>query len=144
MIRFLLGVAGTIGTIVLCCAMENFPAYYLLVLTPSLIVLCVPIFATWAAYPLGAWGLAWKDALGQRGPGRNSIRSAEIWDFQEKASYASAIVGFIVGLIFVLRNLTEPEKLGAHVAVCLVSLIYGALLGLFYRILRARCLVRGD
>jgi flagellar motor component MotA len=138
MMRFLFGSLGALCVILLCILMEGSNPLSFLMLTPGLIALFVPAFAVFAAYPLREWGEAWKDSLGREGPGRSSERSREIWDFEEKASYASGVIALLVGLIIILSNLTEPSRLGPAVAVSVTGPLYATILGLLCRILRAR------
>jgi flagellar motor component MotA len=138
MIRFLIGTLGALGVLALCIIIEGSNPLAFLMLTPGLIVLLVPAFAVFAAYPLREWGEAWKDALGSDGPGRNSARSREIWDFEEKATYASGVIALLAGLVIILSSLTDPTRLGPAVAVSVTGPLYATLLGLLCRILRAR------
>ena len=45
--------------------------------------------------------------------------------FMETARYRRAIIGAVMGLIHVMGNLNEPEKIGAGVATAFVATIYG-------------------
>lgn len=44
----------------------------------------------------------------------------------------SALVGVLVGIIAILRDVSDLHKVGQNVAVCLISALYGALILLFF------------
>ena len=52
----------------------------------------------------------------------------KILEFMGAASPAFGMIGTLIGLIQMLRNLTSPESLGAGMAVALITTFYGALL----------------
>jgi flagellar motor component MotA len=137
MIRFVLGTLASVGVIVFAILVEGGNLATYLILTPGFIALFLPFFASLAVWPLREWLGAWKDAFAA-GESESAARSSSIWEFNEKASYASGIVGFIVGLIFILSSLGDLSRLGPAAAVSLTCPLYSVLLGLVCRILRAR------
>lgn len=52
-------------------------------------------------------------------------QSARVWEAAAGYSPTIGIIGAIVGLMHVMQNLTEPDKLGAGIAVAFVATIYG-------------------
>ncbi len=66
--------------------------------------------------------------------------SLEIWRFSEFACYLSGLVGFLLGLVLILGNLTGAfaEQLGHSLGAGLIAPMYGLLFGFVCRIMRAR------
>jgi chemotaxis protein MotA len=62
--------------------------------------------------------------------------AARIWESAAGYSPTIGILGAVLGLIHVMENLTDPNKLGAGIAVAFVSTVYGVGLAnlLFYPI----------
>jgi chemotaxis protein MotA len=52
----------------------------------------------------------------------------KILDFMGSAAPAFGMIGTLIGLIQMLRNLSSPDDLGAGMAVALITTFYGALL----------------
>ncbi len=141
MVRFIFGLLASIATILVSILLErgNLGAFF--VPNSATIAVLVPFFAVLAVYPLREWGAAWKDALGRGAPSA-APRSADIWEFQEKACYASGFIGFIVGLVLVFSQLNELSGVGRGLAAGLSCPMYAVLLGLVCRILKARVMRR--
>jgi flagellar motor component MotA len=139
MIRFLLGTIAAIGGVALAIVIEggNLLSYF--AITAFSIALLVPFFAVLAVWSLKEWGQAWRDAMAPAKAAKETrVTSAAIWAFSEKASYAAGIVGFIAGLILVLSQLRDISTIGPSLAIGLTCPMYTILLGLIYRILKAR------
>ena len=52
-------------------------------------------------------------------------QSARVWESAAGYSPTIGIIGAVIGLVQVMQNLGEPEKLGAGIAVAFISTIYG-------------------
>ena len=52
--------------------------------------------------------------------------------------YLSSVVGFILGLVLILSNLSDISTIGRPLAVGLMTPVYAILFGVVARILRAR------
>lgn len=137
MIRFIIGTLAAVGVVVFAIAIEGGPLLAYLGMTPILIAAALPLFAVLAAWRWKEWMAAWKDAFGPMGS-PSAARSSAIWDFQEKASYAAGVIGFLAGLILLLSQLRDPSTMGRSLAVCLTCPLYAVLFGLACRILKAR------
>ncbi|TFW25046.1 flagellar motor protein [Duganella callida] len=60
-------------------------------------------------------------------------QAVRIWESAAGYSPTIGILGAVIGLIHVMENLTDPNKLGAGIAVAFVSTIYGVgLANLFF------------
>jgi flagellar motor component MotA len=138
MLRFILGTLASIGVVALVITVEGGSVLSYLILSALAIALLVPFFAILAVWPFREWATAWKDALSSKGPRANAAKSVAIWDFAEKASWASGIIGFICGLVMILSQLRTPSALGPSVAASLTCPLYAVISGLVCRILRAR------
>jgi chemotaxis protein MotA len=55
-------------------------------------------------------------------------QSAKIWDAAGGYAPTIGILGAVLGLIHVMENLADPEKLGSGIAVAFVATIYGVAL----------------
>lgn len=53
------------------------------------------------------------------------MHSAKVWEGMGGYAPTIGIIGAVMGLIHVMGNLSEPEKLGAGIAVAFVATIYG-------------------
>ncbi len=101
----------------------------------------VPFFAVLAVWGFPQIGRAWKDAFAPPADPDSSARSVRIWEFTEKACYATGVLGFLLGMVIVFGHLEElMPTIGAPLAVGLLGPIYGLFFGLFSRIMRARVL----
>lgn len=141
MIRFIIGTLASLGVLVGAIVLENGNLLAYLVPSALGIALLMPFFGVLAVWSLADWIQAWRDALGRgkaQGGDKGIRKSAAIWAFSEKASYAAGVVGFITGLIIMLSNLSTPATMGPSVAAGLTCPLYAVLEGLVCRILRAR------
>ena len=141
MIRFIFGTLASLAVLVGAIVLEGGNILAYLVVSALGIALLMPFFGVLAVWSLADWLKAWRDALGKgrpQGGDKGARKSAAIWEFSERVSYAAGFVGFITGLILMLSNLSTPETLGPSVAAGLTCPLYAVLEGLVCRILRAR------
>jgi hypothetical protein len=146
--RFIVGTLALFGTLLLAYFMEGGKPIDLLLPSPLIIVVCVPICAVLAVWSLKDWGRAWKEAFASgaaagddRGESSAAVSSARLWDFYEKASYIAGIVGFILGLTIIFRELgknPDESRVYAGFAVNCVAPILAIFLAMVARILKAR------
>jgi hypothetical protein len=143
--RFIISTLVLIGTLLLAYFMEGGNPLDLILPSPLIIVVCMPICAVLAVWGFKDWGRAWKDAFIAGcvdGATSTAASSAKLWDFYEKACYIAGIVGFILGLTIIGRNsyqMADPmTKLGPYFAVDCVTPIIAILFAMVARILRAR------
>jgi flagellar motor component MotA len=107
--------------------------------TALFIDVLVPAFAMLAVWRLSEVGHAFRDAFSRKSDAASRARSARIWDFTEKICYATGVLAFLVGGILVLAHLyADVAALGRAFGVALLAPIYGILLAIVCRILRAR------
>jgi Flagellar motor component len=141
--RFIIGTLALFATLLLAYFMEGGNPIDLFLPSPLIIVVCVPFFAALAVWSFKDWGRAWKDAFNigseSSAPTSAAVSSARLWDFYEKACYISGIVGFILGLTIIGKNVdADLAKLGPYVAVDCASPILAIFLAMVARILKAR------
>jgi chemotaxis protein MotA len=55
-------------------------------------------------------------------------RGKKILEFMGAAAPAFGMIGTLIGLVQMLRNLTSPDQIGAGMAVALITTFYGAIL----------------
>lgn len=137
MIRFVSWTLAILAILVFCILLEGGSIGAYLMLTPGIISFLMPLFAALAVWPAREWGQAWKDAF-DKGDSPTAARSSAIWEFEEKASYATGIIAFIAGIIILLTHLSSPAQLGRALAAGLNGPLYALLIALACRILRAR------
>jgi hypothetical protein len=141
--RFIIGTLALFGTLLLAYYMEGGKPIDLILPSPLIIVVCVPICAVLAVWSLKDWGRAWKEAFAS-GAAAGEARgdsSAKLWDFYEKASYIAGIVGFILGLTIIFRELDknpDASRVYAGFAVNCITPILAIFLAMVARILKAR------
>ncbi|MCF6281611.1 MAG: flagellar motor protein [Candidatus Polarisedimenticolaceae bacterium] len=64
---------------------------------------------------------------------KHDLQAARVFEAMGGYSPTIGIIGAVMGLIHVMQNLAEPEKLGAGIATAFVATIYGiALANLFF------------
>jgi hypothetical protein len=141
--RFILGTLALLVTLLFAFYMEGGNPLDLLLPSPLIIVVCVPIFSVLAVWSLKDWGKAWKDAFAKKGapnaPASTAVSSAKLWDFYEKACYIAGIVGFILGLNIIFQNKGGLDGEVLHpLAVDCVAPILAIFLAMVARILKAR------
>ena len=143
MLRFVLSTLALIGTALFLFILEGGRPGSLVMFSSLMISILIPAFAVLAVWSLREWGRAWKDAFaapggrgGKAGPDRAD--SIALWAFYEKASYAAAVMGPILGGIIMLSSLSTVDRLGPALAAGLTTPLYSILLGMMARILRAR------
>jgi len=104
-----------------------------------MVELLVPLFAMLAVWRLAEIGRAFADAFSKKPDSASRARSARIWDFTEKICYTAGVIGLILGFVLVLgRIASDVSALGRALAICFLAPLYGVLLGIVCRILRAR------
>ena len=108
-------------------------------LSGLVIELLVPFFAMLAVWQLAEIGNAFGDAFSKKARAKSRETSVRIWEFTEKVCYVTGIVAFILGGVLVLSRIAGSlEQLGRALAVSLLAPLYGVLLGIFCRIMKAR------
>ncbi len=108
-------------------------------ITPLALGLLLPAFSMLAVWRLSEVGHAFRDAFSRKSDAASRARSARIWDFTEKVCYATGVLAFLLGAILVLAHLyADVSSMGRALGVGLLSPIYGILLGIVCRILKAR------
>lgn len=141
MIRFIVGIALTLGLLLGTLLLEGGNGWSLLGLSAFLMVWFVPFFASSAVWGYRAWGQAWGAAFG-RVEAPAAQRSIQLWRFNEFVFYLAGFLGFCMGMILILGSLAEPSAFtrGWHysVAAALVAPLYGFFFGYMAKILRAR------
>jgi flagellar motor component MotA len=126
--------------VIVVILMEGGNPIALLNVSAFVLVTALPLLAG-----LAVWG--WKAlSAGFSAPFRRSARiknASGIWAFLEKMCYLSGLLGFVLGIVYVLSvlrgsELAFIENLGKGIAVCLVTVFYGLFLGMLCRIMKAR------
>jgi hypothetical protein len=136
--RFILSTLVLFGTLIFAFVIEGGRLFDLILPSPLIIVVGVSIFAVLAVWSLGDWGRAWKDAFAREAGSPSAATSIALWDFYEKACYAAAVVGFLLGINIIGSNSGTLDKLGASISVNCIAPILAVLFALVSRILRAR------
>ncbi len=60
-------------------------------------------------------------------PGRDVEISLRLAKHGYRLCWAAGVLGVLVGVIVMLANLGDPAQIGGGLALCLISLLYGAL-----------------
>ncbi len=110
--------------------------------TTFAIALLVPFFSAFAVWGFRDIGRAFRNALGN-GPAAGPLEtSIQVWDFFEKTIYAAGALGLVAGMVLILSSRPELpgdlSTIGRPLAFGLLSLVYGFVLGIVARVLRAR------
>ena len=138
MIRFVMGLALALATLVGAYVLEGGWIFPLLALTPFLITFFVPLFAVLAVWSFREWMQAWGHSFRQTSAQGTDV-SVEIWKFSEVASYLADLLSLLTGGILILGSFGSAQVSWNHaLGAALVGPTYGTLFGLISRILRAR------
>tara|TARA_A100001037_G_C14723827_1_gene445747 strand:+ start:118 stop:489 length:372 start_codon:yes stop_codon:yes gene_type:complete len=62
---------------------------------------------------------------------RANFRSASFWQQARQYAIGSGVVGFIIGLILILKNMDDPAAVGPAAAIALLTVLYGTFFGYF-------------
>ena len=113
---------------------------------PSLILIFGGILCgTFGSFPLQVVGQAFLDAL-RSTPIENEERALQGYTvFAKMADFSviSGLLGTVIGLISMLANLDDPTTIGPAMAVALLTMFYGIVLGEFVlRTLANSCLTQ--
>jgi len=76
----------------------------------------------------------------RRGSPEESAQQAVVLDRMADLSVASGVMGTVIGLVMMLQNLDDPTAIGPAMAVALLTLFYGVVMGeLVFRSFAASC-----
>ncbi len=139
MLRFIISFILILGSIAAALLLEGFNPVNLAAFTALLVVLSIPLFASFGVWKISEVLKAWTDPFVNKKADTFAV-SLSILEFQEKLFYLSGAAGTILGFIIVLRTVqTQPiDKVCFGFAASLISLLYGLLLATVMRVLRAR------
>ena len=102
---------------------------------------------TVGSFPLQVVGEAIGDALG-RNPTEDEervLRSHHVLSKMGDFAIASGLIGTVIGLVNMLANLDDPSAIGPAMAVALLTILYGVILGEFVcRTLANSCLSQNN
>jgi hypothetical protein len=138
-IRFFVSLFLMFATLVGAVLWEGGSVLAYVVASAFAVELLVPAFAMLAVWRLSEIGAGFRDAFSAKGGSSTVARSKRIWEFAEKICYATAVVGLIIGMVILFSTYTGSEAhIGPALAACCLGPLYGVLLGIVCRILRAR------
>src|SRR5271157_534097 len=139
MIRFVISVIVIIAALALAMFFEGISMISFINIAALGMMIVIPIAATIGVWGFGGYTRAFKDAFSGEETSATANRSARIWNFYEKVCYATAMVGFLTGLVLVLENLGGTVlPVGRGIAVCVIILFYAGIFGIVARMLGAR------
>lgn len=58
-----------------------------------------------------------------------AARAARAWGLARRAAVAAGYIGTVVGAVIILRNVEDIGSIGPGVAICIMTLFYGILVG---------------
>ena len=102
--------------------------------------------ATVGSFPIKIIGEAIGDALGQVAiEEERALRSHHVLSKMGDFAVASGLMGTVIGLVNMLANLDDPTAIGPAMAVALLTIFYGVIIGeLFCRTLANSCLSQNN
>jgi flagellar motor component MotA len=133
MLRFIIGIILSIGTLVLVILIEGGNPAAFFNVTGLTIVIFLPFFASLSVYRFKELIKVWKDTF-SGDKSKSAGNSMDILKFYEKFYYASGILCILLASVLILGHLGKIETLGSAIAVGISGLIYGILFGLFSRV----------
>jgi len=139
MLRFIVSLVLLFVSIGLAVGMEGGKILNYVGVTSFIVELLVPSFAMLAVWNLKEVGTAFRDAFHNNTDAASCARSMQVWDFAEKVCYAAAVVGLLLGSILILSNIHQNVvELGRALGATLLAPLYGILLAIICRIMKAR------
>jgi flagellar motor component MotA len=139
MVRFIVSLALLLASLLGVVLLEKGNPLDYLGASAFMVELLVPLFAMLAVWRLAEIGRAFGDAFSKKADAASRARSVRIWEFTEKVCYAAAVIGLILGTVLILSRVSASvNELGRAFGVSLVAPLYGVMLGIVCRILRAR------
>jgi flagellar motor component MotA len=137
--RFIVSLVLLLATLGGAVAIEGGNLLAYIGLSGIVIELLVPLFAMLAVWRFAEIGRAFGDAFSKKTRAKTRETSARIWAFTETVCYLTGVVALILGAVLVLSRIGGSlEELGRALAVCFLGPLYGVLLGIFCRIMKAR------
>jgi len=121
-----------IGIVLAAIALVTAPAGYLgtfLDVPSALLVVGIVLGGLVASFGPRAIVRALRQAFEQDPlPGRDTAVSLRLAQHGYRLSWAAGVLGMLLGVVLMLSNLSDPADLGVGAALCVLSLLYGALL----------------
>ena len=115
---------------------------------PSLVIVIGGMScATVGSFPVNVIGDAIGDALGNNSieDEERVLRSYQVLSKMGDFAVASGLMGTVIGLVNMLSNLDDPTAIGPAMAVALLTMLYGVILGEFVcRSLANSCLSQNN
>ncbi len=136
MLRFTMSILFIIFITAGELAIEGINPAACLAVTSFTLVLIITLTATAGVWKLSEISEAFHDAFTEN---RSSAgRSFRIFNFMEKMFYASGIICTLLGIITVLSQINDMEKIGKGAAFGITGILYGVFLGIIARMLKER------
>jgi hypothetical protein len=141
-------VAGALSLIVLVvCSAISFggPLVHFIDFPSATLVVCVTVAGALLSFPasvtreaLGSWSAG--GALSED----QARQSHQVFQNMGRIAMAAGLLGTLIGLMQMLRQLDDPTQIGPAMAVAMLTLFYGVLLGVvLLRAMANECLARG-
>jgi hypothetical protein len=102
-----------------------------------LIVFFVPVFSVLSIWSRKSWARAFAHAVKADGTTEERMTSGRVWSLYEGSAYISGLLGSIATMTIMLVHL-DQARWSQQLATCFTPLVYGTLLGLASRIMKAR------
>ena len=133
-------------TVICCAILLGGPLAMFFDIPSIMLVLGALIGASLWSFPPQQIINAFHDALtGNLKDEKRAIQNHAVLSKMADISISSGLLGTIIGLIMMLQNLDDPTAIGPAMAVSLLTLFYGILLGeLFLRSMANNCLAEQD
>jgi len=94
---------------------------------PSLVIVPVlPLLYMAGIYGFGGLASAFRSPFFEAATAKDLALAASFFKDLGKAFWLFGVMGLGLGLIEVLRNLTEPKKLGPNLAIAILTVLYAA------------------
>ncbi len=141
MARFIVGVVALLALVAGAILLEGGRLLPYVGVSAFIVVFFPPLFASLAVWRGRDIAQAFRDSLGTKAAGGRGARSARIWALFERVFYLSGVLGWLLGVILILSALgSHPDTfvLTRALSASLLPLVYGILLGILARVLRAR------
>ncbi len=139
MLRFIVSLVLLFASIGLAVGIEGGKILSYVGVTSFIVELLIPSFAVLAVWHVREVGAAFRDAFRKKTDVASRTRSMQVWDFAEKMCYAAAVIGLLLGSILILGSIHQNVlELGRAFGATLLAPLYGILLAIICRIMKAR------
>ena len=120
--------------VMVCAAILSCSSLFSYIDPPSICLVSVGVICgTLASFPVQTIQNAFQDAFSHDIESEErALQGYQVFSKMSEYSVASGLTGTIIGLVAMLSNMDDPTAIGPAMAVALLTMLYGILMGEFF------------